>query len=141
MAANPNPGTNVFTAWGGPNKYGAAPPTANRAQPVDANNAFVSQDYTGRAAGTPNAANDQTSPLALTGATTVQTIAIPQNATAIVLIGSAAFNFSEYWSGSGALVQYVAWPSGVPTPPIDVARQQFLYVEGTGNLSFYFPTL
>lgn len=139
MAANATPGNNVYTSAAAPNKYGAPPNNGNR-QPINVNNAFLTQDFTGRAAGTPNAANDQTSPLALTGATTVQTIIIPPNATQITVLGSATFNISEYWSGSGALTQYAIIPLGLPVT-LDVGRQQNLYVEGTGNLSFWFNTL
>lgn len=140
MSANATPGTNVWTNYSGPSKFSSAPPTSNRSQTVPADNAVLTQDFTGRAAATPNAANDQTSPLALSGATTVQTIVIPPNATKVTLIGSAAFNVSEYWTGSGALTQYAAIPASTPIT-LELARQQNLYVEGTGNLTFIFQTL
>jgi hypothetical protein len=137
MAANPNPGTNVWGTISGPNKFGAPPNNANR-QAINFDNAISTQDYTGRHAGTPNAANDITSPLAL--ASTAQVLVIPPNATRVTLIGSAAFSMSEFGTAAVALTQYVTVPANTPIS-IDVARQNFLYVQGTGNLSFYFSTM
>lgn len=139
MAANANPGANVYGAITGPDKFGSAPNNANR-QPVANDNAILTQDYTGRSATTPNAANDLTSPLALTGATSAQAIIIPPNATKMYLIGSATFNMSEFGTVASALTQFATVPANTPIP-IDVARQKTLYVEGTGNLSFFFQTL
>jgi hypothetical protein len=140
MAANPNPGTNVYSSEPqAPNKYGAPPNNGNR-QALNHNNAISTQDFTGRAAATPNAANDLTSPLTMAGLTSAQVITIPPNACTMTLVGSATFNMSEFGTATAALVQYAAIPVGVQVT-IDVARQQFLYVAGTGTLSFFFQTL
>jgi hypothetical protein len=146
MAANANPGSNVYTANTiGPNKYGAPPNNGNR-QPLGEANGFITQDYTGRLASAtkanPNAGatSDNTSPLALTGATAAQLIVIPPNAINVTFIGSAAFNISETGTVGSALTQYVTWPASTPLT-LSTARQQNLYVEGTGNLSFFFQYL
>jgi hypothetical protein len=146
MAANANPGSNAYTVNQiSPNKYGAPPNNSNR-QPLGEANGFITQDYTGRLASAtkanPNAGatSDIPSPLALTGATSAQLIVIPPNATSVTLIGSATFSFSETGTVGSALSQYVAVPATTAIT-LSTARQQNLYVEGTGNLSFFFQYL
>lgn len=140
MAANANPGSNVYTSdQMSPNKYGAPPNNSNH-QPLNHDNGFITQDYTGRALATPDATQDLTSPLALSGATTAQAITVPPNATQVTLIGSAAFNISEYGTVGASLTQYAAIPANTPIT-LDTGRIKTLYVAGTGNLSFVFQTL
>lgn len=145
MAANANPGSNVFTANAiGPNKYGAAPNNANR-QALNQFNAISTQDYTGRlplaSNANPNAgaASDLVSPTAtLTANASVLTI--PPNAVTVTLVATAAFSFSEYGTAGSPLTQYVLWPANTPVT-LEVARQEFLYLSGTTTVSFFFQTL
>lgn len=139
MAANATPGTNVYTSYVGPNKFSAPPNNSNR-QALNRDNAILTQDFSGRAQTPAAPTSDLTSPLALTGATTAQVITVPPNATKVTLIGSAAFDVSEYGTAAAALTQFATIPANTPIS-FDVARQKFIYVEGTGNLSFFFQTL
>lgn len=138
MAANANPGSNVWTTAAGVNKYGAPPNNSNR-QALNHNNAISTQDYTGRANTTPNAANDVVSPTATLTANAIQLV-IPPNACTLTLVSTATFSFSEYGTAGSPLTQSVAWPGNTPVT-LDVARQQYLYVTGTTALSFFFQTL
>lgn len=140
MAANATPGTNVYKNYTGPNKFGAPPNNSNR-QALSVDNALLTQDFTGRALATPDATQDLTSPLTLS-ATVPTTVVVPPNATKVTIIGAVAVQVSEYYNGSGALVQYALIPANTPVT-LEVARQQYLYLQGgsAGACSFFFQTL
>lgn len=132
MANAPQPAVSKAEAAGSVNWFGSAPNNSNRAEVAYAN-WIQTQDAT--------AGTNLVSPLTLS-ATTVTTIAIPQNATTITLIGAAPFSFSEQ-PGTSSLTQSVAVPANTPIT-LQVARQANLYVlapTGTPALSFFFQTL
>lgn len=142
MPANPNPGSNVYTAYTGPNKYGSSPKDSNR-EPINFSNAISTQDYTGRALATPDSTQDLTSPLALGVTTNAVAITVPPNAVQMTLIGAVAFSISEFGTPGAALTQYASIPANSPIK-LDMARIKTLYVAGTGTtgaLSFLFQTL
>lgn len=142
MPANATPGTNVYVSSAAPNKYGSSPKDSNR-EAINYANAMLTQDYTGRAAAAPNAANDLVSPLTLSATAGFATvIVIPPNAVSIQLSSTAAFNISEIGVGGAALTQYYTQPASAPVV-IQLARQQYIYVSGgiSQVISFFFQTL
>jgi hypothetical protein len=138
MSGNATPGTNVWTAWPAPNKFGSSPKDSNR-EAIPYANAILTQDYTGRALSTPDPSQDVTSPTANLSTNAIALV-IPPNAVTMTMQSTAAFQFSEVGPAGGALSQSYAQPAGVPIT-INVARQKFIYVTGTAALNFFFQTL
>lgn len=138
MAANANPGSNIYTNYTGPNKYGSSPKDSNR-EAISYANAILTQDYTGRAMATPDATQDITSPTANLGASAIA-LTIPPNAVAVTIFSTAAFAFSEVGPAGGALSQSCAVPANTMVT-LQLARQKFLYFTGTAALNFFFQTL